>query len=130
MAKSRKKKRSREQRNNSIISRRDALLFDMLNKPVYRRVVLQDDRRRWEPYSYDQYKRLDGRGVDYEIGTDDQDNRRDGTRSKIAFANPRKVVVCRKRKSRRETLFKKGKIGRGKRVSRKRIMRDSSKIKC
>lgn len=48
----------------------------------------------------------------------------------VRFAKPEKVITCHKRKKRRETLFKARKIGKGIRVTRKRIRDRDSQISC
>lgn len=123
----RRKKSKQDQRYTSVSPKAVSLL---IRKSVLRSPdVLGDDRRRWSPV-IDSYKMIDGRGVDYEGSRDHRNMRRNVGMEKIAFVHPDKVVVCRKRKERRAALFRQQKIGKGKKVSKRRIMRDSSRIKC
>lgn len=48
----------------------------------------------------------------------------------LQFANPQRVNVCRRRKKRREVLFKKGRIGKGKKVSPIRRRNRYSNVRC
>lgn len=48
----------------------------------------------------------------------------------LEFSDKLHTVVCRQRKKRRETLFRRRKIGKGKGVSPKRIFTELSKIIC
>lgn len=49
---------------------------------------------------------------------------------RISFESPKRVLVCRRRKSRREILFKYNKIGKGKGSKKPHRWTDDSKIKC
>lgn len=46
------------------------------------------------------------------------------------FDNPRDVVVCKRRRERRQVLFAKKKAGKGKKTTDKRIFNENSKIRC
>lgn len=48
----------------------------------------------------------------------------------LKFESPLKANVCRRRKRRREHLFKSGSIGKGKKVSEFRKWTEDSNIKC
>lgn len=89
----------------------------------------EQDLRRFRP-EIDSYKKLDGRPVEYEVHRGPTDRSKYYPDYRIAFTDHKKVVVCARRKRRREHLFKEGKIGKGKKVSKIRRMRDDSKIVC
>lgn len=50
--------------------------------------------------------------------------------SVIAYVNPKRVITCVRRKERRRELFKRGKIGFGRRVNSIHRWNDDSYIKC
>lgn len=49
---------------------------------------------------------------------------------RIRFANPKKTLVCIRRKARREALFSLHRIGKGKSVKKIRKFTEESKISC
>lgn len=55
---------------------------------------------------------------------------RDDISARVGFAVPSKVVVCVRRKQRRETLFATGGAGAGRRVSKQRRRTALSSIDC
>ncbi len=88
---------------------------------------VQDNRQRQENYPKTIY------GTAAEIT--DQPVRKRKTRDtlhpgRIAFVDPKKVIVCKRRSERRRELFRRNKIGKGKGVSKKRIITELSKVRC
>jgi hypothetical protein len=53
-----------------------------------------------------------------------------GGRYALKFDSPRDVVICMRRKKRRESLFKAGKIGKGRKVSPFRKYTEYSHVRC
>lgn len=75
--------------------------------------------------------RTDGRRVEYILSAPKKPTlRRDRTKDRIAFRNPKKVYVCKRRRERRRSLFSSGKIGKGRVVSKVRVRNANSDIKC
>ncbi len=127
MGKRRKKSRKRGQQS---IELGDKTVIALTRLGILRKSPLIDDRRRFRPTISTGYLLIDGRPVNYGLSQSNKRNIKDRTQDRLAFTNPAKVIECRKRKTRRETLFRKRKIGKGKSVSKRRIMKESSKIKC
>lgn len=86
------------------------------------------DGRTFKPIDSRGPVKFDGRPVEYKLSTTYPP--KDPTQAKIAFKDPNNVLVCRRRKRRRRTLFARGKIGSGKRVSPFRRRNINSDIKC
>lgn len=142
MAKKRRKKginkkgSRRFQRGYQYNTRLDKLLKSpylrniFAEKPLHKRIKLKEDLREWRPKLQD-LRKLDGTPVEYRLSRyRKKPYRRLGLEAKLAFDEPLKVNVCVKRKRRRETLFKLRRIGKGKGVSKKRIMKPESKVRC
>lgn len=120
------KGRSRPQRDTFDISRRRRLR-PFLRKE--RRYKLNEaiDRRHWIP---DDTITKTVYGTAVELDEEPARKRADDRYSKISFVNPRAVVVCERRKRRRETLFAFKRIGKGKGVSRRRRRTIDSDVRC
>lgn len=134
MAKQKKtKKNKKAQRNVKNITKSTRLLRSRRKtvKPKIRRKKnLWEDKRFWSPL-FTENKKIDGTNVEYEISQNkNQALPRSSIPVSIQFANPRKVTVCKKRSERRKTLFARHKVGKGKKVAKKRRMTENSHIKC
>lgn len=139
MAKRSRKRKKNEitprQRDISIISQRKELLSGLLRDDLKRDVSretkrrrIYDDRRYYKPELHYEYRKLDGT-VAYVV-TQSIPERKAIFKARLKFADPRRTIVCLRRKRRRELLFSLGKAGKGKRVSDIRKYRDESNIKC
>lgn len=137
MAKKRKKgkPRRRQRDNRSITNSRRMLssrfiLKDIDHEKDYRRDSIMSDRRSWVPALHTVRDRtVDGRLVSYTL-TKPKKKRVDSINDRISFADPRRTLVCIRRKRRRRSLFASGGIGSGKRVTRFRRRNENSDIKC
>lgn len=134
MAKRKKSKKKKSQRKTGRFTRLDKVLRPEVLRlnDIFKdqqREPLIDDLRTWHPEGkYRQPKTIYGTKATTRIS---DFPKRTGLQNKIQFERPFSVVTCRRRKERRETLFKLGKIGKGKKGSgRKRRMTIRSKIKC
>lgn len=134
MARRRRRQREQVKREVSKFSKIEHDLFHVSDmptredKPYHDRRRLQDDRRRFHPYRYAIPLLNDGRPARIkEIPTK---KKFIGVYGRLSFKNPLKVEVCIRRKSRRLSLFRLGKIGKGKKVSPKRRWNEFSIIKC
>lgn len=90
--------------------------------------TIQDFRKNYDEYP----KRIDGttaRIIDSRR-TKKQTKNRSNQYSKVAFVDPTTVVICKRRTKRRQTLFKKRKIGKGRKVSKIRKRTEWSKVRC
>lgn len=128
MARKKRKQSKRRDRDVSIISRRDRLISPLFKRKK-EKVILTSDKRRFHPNVYKSSVLIDGSEADIGIRSSDEVINRQ-TRAPLAFFNPEKVEVCVRRKRRRETLFAKKKVGRGKRVQDRRRWREESRVKC
>lgn len=125
---------SRRQRDVYHISETKRLLSSPFHREVMDSPLIIDDRRRYHPDGDRRsFKRLDGREAEYVL-RDKQSSkgrrRSSGTLATLSFKEPEKVMVCRRRKQRRETLFKRLLIGRGISGPRKRRITWMSKVRC
>lgn len=133
---SRKKNRFRQQqRNVSLISEREKALLRLSDLRAMRirreRLEITDDRRMFRPALGSPYRDVYGRSArivaDSQPGTD---LRGSFLPHRLAFESPARVTVCRRRKQRRAALFARRKIGKGIAGPKRRMMKESSKIKC
>lgn len=119
----------KEKRDVSTITNRDLLFFDKLLGVENKKTEPRNDLRRYDPVGNLKY--VDGRHVRYELLNKTKRNVRDRAQSdRISFEDSDRVIVCHRRKSRRETLFAKRKIGSGRKVSKHRRWTERSKIVC
>lgn len=91
-----------------------------------------DDFRRYVPDKIIRYHKVSG-VISPIILSDSQKDRKKGqrqTKARIAFADPKRTIVCQKRRERREMLFKAGKIGKGTPGPKFRKYRPESQISC
>lgn len=120
--------RQRTQREAHDFTKTDRLLGFGVFKTD--KVGVFDDRRRWRP-SHGLPLMVDGKDSRLTIRKPKSPTHvRDYTRSRLAFSDPRRVKECRRRRKRRETLFKMGKIGRGKKGPRFRKLTEYSDVRC
>ena len=88
-----------------------------------------EDLRTFHPrWALRDYKKLDGR--DAEIVEGNARNIQKATIGHKYFSDPKKVTVCKRRRERRESLFRQRKIGKGKGVSKIRLRTFKSDIRC
>lgn len=119
---------------NEFTKIRDLLPLTILRddeRKIRKRSVLSDieDNRRYRPFLFSGPMLSDGRRA--EISYNDkvqQGYNRD--RLTPMFTEPEKTIVCIRRKERREALFRKNKIGKGKKVTPFRKFNENSKIIC
>lgn len=64
------------------------------------------------------------------VATPREERRKAAPPFSLAFKAPRGVMVCVRRRSRREVLFARGSVGRGSRVSSRRRRNENSDIRC
>jgi len=135
MAKKRKTKKTKSytQRDINTITKS----VKLLRVPVYKKVKkeplkLQDDLRRYKPKTDDHFHKIDGRRVTYkETFKKEVRGRLKGRLyAAISFADPRRVLICERRRRRRTTLFRRSKIGKGISVSKIRLRTIASGIVC
>ena len=134
MAKKRKNRQKRYQRNNrkSLYIRRTrrktsrfAKSSALLGSPFSQdsKVVRLDDRRQWTPDRAHYALAVSGEPGRFTVLQQKKD-------SLHKFVNAKRVVVCKKRRRRRESLFKAGKIGKGIRGPRKIRRNENSDLRC
>lgn len=125
MARKRKTKRKKRKR---VFKRYtyDITKRDRLFEPSFNRVVL-DDLRYYHPEGkYRTEITQSGRIAEKVV-----DNKKRGWhRKKLRYKNPMRLEICRRRKERREILFKTKKIGRGKGGPSKRRLTLRSFVRC
>lgn len=89
-----------------------------------------DDKRKFD-FGKKEALRIDGRKAEYILSDPPRIKKRyDRTKASIAFKDPNRIFICKRRKARREVLFSLRKIGKGKGSSKIRKMTEHSKIKC
>lgn len=113
------------QRDSSHISN---ILSDVLNE-IQKKGRLDDNRRFRPPISPLSLK-SDGRPVSYRSDFNRTSLNAWNHNRKQEFLDSVRVEECISRRRRRRELFKRGKVGKGKRVSSVRRMTERSKIKC
>lgn len=52
------------------------------------------------------------------------------TKARIAFEDPKKTIICIRRRKRRQALFSLGKVGKGKKIRTRKRYNEFSEIKC
>jgi len=113
------------QRDNNYITK---LNKELLSSSFYfqDRKRWWQDRRRFQPEDkvYDIYHKPS------KIIAGSPDDTEKYYTNKLHFKSPFKETVCLKRKARRLNLFRKGKVGKGKKVSERRKRNIFSNIKC
>lgn len=85
---------------------------------------IEDNRREFERFP----KKISG--VPAEYGEHQYKNRFGDVYSAIAFDDPKRTIVCKRRSERRRALFQKKKIGKGKGVTPLRKYTEWSKVRC
>lgn len=131
-----KRKSGKKVRYQNTFSQREMLKF---TKPkrllrITREDFIQDDRRHYRPERQKDYLHtltLGGRFINtnYHPSRTLQ-NRSDPRRVVHHFINPRRVMVCIRRKVRREFLFSNLIIGKGKAGPKEKRYTEFSKISC
>lgn len=111
---------------------------DLLDRPVSasllhkRKDRINGDRRHFDPDSG--LHAFTKTGVRAKIISRDsgpnQKNLAPSERNKTEFVNPGSVSVCKRRKQRRETLFKRGKIGKGIAGPKIKLYTEISEVRC
>lgn len=128
-----KKHRKRSDEHQRVTSRNAKLRYRLLVpelKILDKRKPVVQDRREWTPQR-DVRRLTNGRQVTYQISrSSNQHPLRDPTTAKIAFQDPRKVLVCHRRRKRRESLFASGKAGSGRRITTSRRLTSDSEYSC
>lgn len=121
----RKQQHFRPQRDVSTLTKRRRT---MLRSPK-KELLFHENQRLYRPD--DDFREVDGTRATVQ-GTDRRRVRKGILPSSLAlqFKNPRRVMVCRRRAERRQTLFKIGKIGKGKKGPVKRKITEKSKVRC
>lgn len=138
MSRKRSRKNRHEKSYNAPVQRDRVRISEpkrrLLHRPSYFRDAertIVNDRRRYRPDRHDSLRYDDGRYT--EVKTSQETLH--GTRYKrlgnrLEFVNPDRIDLCRRRRDRRESLFAKGKIGSGKKVTKNRRYTQESRIKC
>lgn len=121
------KEKKRVQRDTSVISKLGKLLYDHHKKDR-----IHDDKRRWRPdKDIRTYRTIDSRVA--KINNSEiveRENRPPYIRNILVFDDSRRVVVCKRRADRRISLFARHKVGKGKKVSKRRLRSPDSEIHC
>lgn len=134
MAKRKKRKSLRSPvRDISKITRRNRLnrtLDKPLAEPVNRELNSLLDSRQFTPdpdipRNYNGTPATVVSNAPIEYGTNKKE-----TRHYLRFASPHRVVICNRRRERREVLFSKKKAGKGKRITGQRYHTLNSDIVC
>lgn len=114
------------------VSKRRSLLSRLRNNRKYAKYNALSDNRFYNPLGKRISRLTDGTKATLTTTLPKQRSSilRDPTKAKISFADPKRTIVCQRRKNRRETLFRRGKVGKGKKVSRIRRRNINSDIKC
>lgn len=90
---------------------------------------IQDDRRTWHPDGrFRVEKTISGGYAGTRIAK--PNTRKRSLPGNIEYENPNRVMVCKRRRVRREVLFTLRKIGKGKGGPKKRRLSVTSQIKC
>lgn len=113
---------------------RPSFIFEQLfSDSADKHRIREGDKRRWRPSADSGLRRIDGRLVEYKV-VDSKKSRFEGqsqTLAKVAFADAKKVMVCKRRKERRAVLFAKHGSGRGIKIkSPIRRYNDDSDVVC
>lgn len=143
MAKKRKKRRNRrtKQRDTRAISKFGKLLFQdriwrrneryRKKRSVRPSENLISDERRWNPTRH--HAGLLASGVPGNVTIRPPRTKMAKGRSryeKSYFTAPIGQMACQRRRRRRETLFRRNKIGKGKSVSRIRLRNQNTEVRC
>ena len=130
----RRKERKVPQRDSSLISKRQRALLRsrfIIRDEIRKRPPIPNDRRYYVPHFDDHAKYDDGRRVTYGQVTPRLSKVGPGRLTdRIGFRNPFKVSICRRRRARRESLFARKIIGKGKGVGKIRRMTRFSSVRC
>lgn len=100
-----------------------------VSRETSRRVKLGDDRRFWSPFGLSHHL-IDGRPIPRYVPVSDRRSWSLSGGRFWAFGDPKRTIVCERRKRRREALFALGKVGSGRRVSPLRRLNEDSEIIC
>lgn len=124
-----KKSRKRGHRDNGYISERISLMSPLFFREKVKNV--RDDKRFYRPDFLTGAILVDGRPAEFQISERNKKGKKLPLKSTtLEFVNERRVKVCVRRRKRREELFRRNKIGKGKRVSKRRLYNEDSYIKC
>lgn len=124
-----RRKRKKNQRKASEFSRRELRLIDsFVNNRHNDSIVVGSDDRRFDPTA--NHPVLDDGRPSRIVYHPNKNRNKSSVPSRLSFADSKKTVVCQRRFKRREVLFSKKKIGKGLRVSPKRIYNHLSSIIC
>jgi len=93
----------------------------------YREEPLLSDNRIFKPATDLHLRDLKGRRIEYKTA---KTRRMDKTIAAQAFLEPASVKVCKQRKERRESLFSRGKAGKGKKIRSPRKHTANSSVRC
>ncbi|AXH76734.1 MAG: hypothetical protein [Microviridae sp.] len=109
-------------------------------KQLRKKRKIRDDYQKKRRIPNDEREfRPDGQGTKYTDGRPVEYNLRDGigtgygysqTNARLGFRNPKKVSICRRRARRRETLFRRGRAGRGIAGPKLKYKNEYSNIRC
>lgn len=105
-------------------------LLDRKKKPYQNDLIYVQDKRTY-PWRYDPVERLvDGRPAHVTVSSRTrQEARKRRVPSALRFANPKRVITCIRRRTRRQVLFALKKTGKGSGAKRRRYT-DASHIRC
>lgn len=140
MGKIRKNQKKRYQRDyrknvyNERIQRRKRHYFAkrplLLDSKVFKdSALIRDDRRRFRP-DHGLPLSVDGRSATTTVRSKDRLATKGWSYEHVYFKNPKRVRVCKRRKVRKEVLFAKRKIGKGKRVTANRRYNELTQVRC
>lgn len=98
--------------------------------PLGSRLLEIQDRRTWHPIGFLRPPAAFERSAARQVVKSKPNALRNDISSRIGFAVPKKVLICVRRKQRKEVLHALGKTGGGARVSRRRRRNSWSDVDC
>lgn len=125
----RKKSKNRRHRDNNYISERNSLMSPLFFRNNIKNV--RADKRFFRPDFLTGAILVDGRPAEFQLAERSKKGKLLPHKATVLeFVNEKRTLVCIRRKKRREELFRRNKIGKGKRVSKIRLFNEDSYIKC
>lgn len=125
-------KRSRQREKTRFSYQKKVLARALQRKKRYKRkdyidlLEIEDRRLQFERYP----KKIDGTAARIDEHPSRKSRSRGVVDYKIAFDDPKRVVICKRRSVRRHALFAIKKIGKGKQGPKKKRLNEYSKVRC
>lgn len=120
----------RQQRESFLFSRIPDRLLSSIKRVKNSSDKIGGDLRRFKPDLDFNPTKINGGLIAYVEKSPKNNNKRSFVPGRIAFADPKRVTVCVRRKQRRSVLFASGAAGSGKKIYGPRRRGRYSDIKC